>query len=118
MNIKRGLTIVALCLLAGCVGPQLNGHMLGFLDKGMSPQTVKAKFQQEPLAVQTGKSGNRVVEFQRYMMANGVQVDTYILAFENDKLLYWGYVSEFRRLNDQGLNAALNDALPKLFKTN
>ncbi len=47
-------------------------------------------------------------------MNNGLQTDLYLLAYENNRLLYWGYVSEFRRSQDTDLNTALSSVLPKI----
>jgi len=44
-------------------------------------------------------------------MNNGVHTDLYLLAFERDSLLFWGYVSEFRRQPDNDLSLALTTAL-------
>ena len=100
--------------LLGCVGPQIYHGQLSALDKGMSPESVSTRFQQSALSVHTGTSGGRSFDFHRFNMNNGLQTDLYLLAYENNRLLYWGYVSEFRRLQDVDLNAALSSVLPQI----
>lgn len=59
-------------------------------------------------------AGGRTFEFHRFQMNNGVQSDLYLLAYERNRLTYWGYVPEFRRLNDAELNAALTNVMPQI----
>lgn len=106
------LACAAVALLSACAGPQIHYAQLSALDKGMSTEAVTARFQQPPLSVHTGVGGGRAFDFYRYTMNNGLQADLYLLAYEGNRLLYWGYVSEFRRQQDADLNAALSNVLP------
>lgn len=103
-----------LALLSACTGPQIHHGQLSALDKGMSPEMVGTRFQQPPLSVHTGIGGGRSFDFHRFRMNNGLQTDLYLLAYEKNRLLYWGYVFEFRRLQDTDLNAALSNVLPQM----
>jgi hypothetical protein len=78
----------------------------------MSTEAATAHFQQPPLSVHTGISGGRSFDFYQYTMNNGLQAHLYLLAYERNRLLYWGYVSEFRRQQDADLNSALSNVLP------
>jgi hypothetical protein len=104
----------SLVLLCACAGPQIHHRQLSALDKGMSKEAVTVRLQQPPLSVHSGIGGGRTFEFHRFRMNNGVQADLYLLAFEQNRLLYWGYVAEFRRLQEPALNAALTDVLPSI----
>lgn len=110
-NLLAGAVVV---LLSACAGPQIYHGQLSALDKGMSPEAVHTRFQQPPLSMLTGIGGGRAFEFHRFRMNNGLQTDLYLLAYEKNRLLYWGYVSEFRRLQDADLNAALSNVLPHI----
>jgi hypothetical protein len=112
--IARLLLASAVAALIGCAGPQIHHAQLSALDKGMSPDAVSSRFQQPPLSVHTGSGGGRSFEFHRFRMNNGVQTDLYLLAYEKNRLVYWGYVSEFRRLPDNDLNSALGDVLAQI----
>lgn len=111
----RNLLAGALAVLLGaCAGPQIHYGQLSALDKGVSPEAVATRFQQSPLSVHTGIGGGRSFDFHRFKMNNGLQTDLYLLAYEKNRLIYWGYVSEFRRLQDADLNAALSNVLPQI----
>jgi hypothetical protein len=104
----------ATLLLAACAGPQIYYGQLANLDKGMSQEQVTARLKQPPLSVHTANAGGRAFEFHRFRMNNGVQADLYLLAYERNRLTYWGYVPEFRRLSDADLNAALTSVMPQI----
>lgn len=112
----RAKTLLAglVVALIGCAGPQIHHSQLSILDKGMSPEAVNVRFQQPPLSMHTGSVGGRSFDFHRFRMNNGLQTDLYLLAYENNRLLYWGYVSEFRRSQDADLNTALSSVLPQI----
>jgi hypothetical protein len=99
--------------LAGCASPQIYHRQLAVLDKGQSPERAHALLEQGPLSIQEGRAGGRTLEFHRYLLNNGVQLDTYFLAFEQRRLVYWGFVSEFRRQPDADLAAALVQVLSR-----
>lgn len=111
----KTLLVGLVVALLGCVGPQIHHGQLSVLDKDMSPEAVNTRFQQSPLSVHTRTGGNRSFDFHRFRMYNGQKTDLYLLAYEKNRLLYWGYVSEFRRLQDADLNSALSSALPEIF---
>lgn len=100
--------------LIGCAGPQIHHRQLSILDKGMSSETVNTRFRQSPISVHTSIGGGRSFDFHRFKINNGSETDLYLLAYEKDRLVYWGYISEFRRLQDTDLNTALNNILPEI----
>ncbi len=106
------LACAAVLLLSACTLPQIHYDQLSALDRGMPPDRVAALLKQPPLSAHAVVAGNRSFEFHRYFMNNGLQTSIYLLAYENNRLLYWGHVSEFRRLQESDLNAALTQALP------
>lgn len=108
------LASAALVLLSACGGPQIGHGQLSTLDKGMSPETVIARFHQPPVSVHSGVGGGRTFAFHQYKMNNGMHGDLYLLAYERNRLVYWGYISEFRRQQDADLNSALSNVLPKM----
>lgn len=114
MMARALLTVASAAVLAACAGPQIHHSQLSMLDKGLPPARVTSLLQQEPLSRHIVKGGQRTFEFHRFRMNNGLQVDPYFLAYEQDRLLYWGYVSEFRRLPDRDLNDGLSGALHQL----
>lgn len=104
-------TAACLTALAGCAGPQLYLGQLKVLDKGLSPSQAVTRLEQQPRASQSVEANGRSFLFQRYRLYNGLNGDVYFLAYERDRLLYWGYISEFRRQPDRDLNAALTTAI-------
>lgn len=54
------------------------------------------------------------IEVHSYMISSGDYHSTYFLAFQQDRLLYWGYPHEFARSKDPRLNAIGREALSKL----
>jgi hypothetical protein len=110
----RAGTLALALLAAACAGPQLYHGQLSNLDKGLPQAEVSSRLKQPPLSSHVASVGARSFQFDRYRLNNGVQVDTYLLAYEGGRLTFWGYVSEFRRLPDAGLNTALNAVMPEI----
>jgi hypothetical protein len=98
----------AVLVLGACAGPQIFHHQLPVLDKGLAPAQAVARLQLPPLSEHRAAVNGRSFEFQRYRLNNGLQSDTYFLAYERGGLTFWGYITEFRRQPDRDLNAALN----------
>ena len=114
-TLQRAAAAGVLALLAACaVTPQIYHGQLSALDKGMGAGEVTARLKQPALSTHRVTAGNRQFEFQRYLLNNGVQADDYLLAYEGGKLVFWGYVAEFRRHPDPGLNAGVTAVLPEL----
>jgi hypothetical protein len=110
--LTRNVTALLLALsLSSCAGPQIHHGQLSLLDKGLQPNQVISRLQLEPLSTHAANSGGRMFEFQRYRLNNGIQQDVYFLAYEDQRLAYWGYISEFRRQQDMGLASALDKVL-------
>jgi hypothetical protein len=103
--------LVVAILLSSCAGPQIFHPQLSALDKGLSKTQVVSRLSLPPLSTHTAVVGGRSFDFHRYHMNNGVHTDLYFLAYERDRLVFWGYVSEFRRQPDDELSLALSIAL-------
>lgn len=113
--LTRHLTPLLVAIaLASCAGPQIHHGQLAVLDKGLQPNQVISKLQLEPLSTHMASGGGRVFEFHRYRLNNGMQNDVYFLAYEEQRLVYWGYISEFRRQQDRSLASALDKVLGQL----
>jgi hypothetical protein len=105
------LSALAPLLLIACAGPRIFHQQLSTLDKGLSSAEAIARLKLSPLSTHKSNIGNRLFDFHRYSMYNGMNTDLYFLAYEQDRLVFWGYVSEFRRHPDTDLSLALNAAL-------
>jgi hypothetical protein len=99
-----------MALLAGCAGPQIFHGQLSSLDKGLSPADVESRLRQPPLASSPVDLGHRRLDVHAYRLNNGLQVDPYYLVYEGSQLVYWGYLSEFRRQPDRDLAEAVGRA--------
>lgn len=116
--LQRSLTLVAVSLLlASCAGPQIFHPQLSVLDKGLSKTQAVSRLQLPPLSTHTASVGSRSFEFHRYNLNNGVHSDLYLLAYEQDRLVFWGYLSEFRRQPDSDLSLATNIVLRDVLAT-
>lgn len=102
--------LVPVALLCGCVGPQLYHGQLSSLDKGLSPGEVESRLRQPPLASSPVDIGTRMFDVHAYRLNNGLQIDLYYLVYERQRLVYWGYMSEFRRQPDRDLAEAVGRA--------
>jgi hypothetical protein len=108
----RAAASLALLALAACnTVPQLQHHQLSLLDKGITPAQSVERLRLQPLSVHSVGVGVRSFEIHRYLLNSGMNVDAYYLAFDNQQLLFWGYLSEFRRQGDRDLNLALNQVV-------
>jgi hypothetical protein len=85
---------------------------LAALDKGQAPADVVARLQLAPTAVHDVQADGRSFQFYQYRMNNGVQTDHYLIAFDSGKLVYWGYLDEFRKQADKGLATAAGQVAP------
>lgn len=107
---RAAAALLALSLLAACAGPQIFQDQLSSLDKGLSTAEVQARLTQAPLAQHRVEIGGRAFDIHAYRLNNGLQIDPYYLAYENQRLAYWGYLSEFRRQQDRDLGLAIGQA--------
>jgi hypothetical protein len=102
----RLCAIAAAAFMTACAAPQIYYRQLQSLDKGMSRSEVAGKLALPPNAVYHPQMDGRQFELYQYLMNNGVQSDPYLVAFENGRLVYWGYLDEFRRQPDTSLGKA------------
>jgi hypothetical protein len=110
----RLLRVASLLLVTACAGPQIHLSQLAALDKGLTPEDTQARLRLPPLAVCRTAGTSKPYEFHSYHLNNGVQRDLYLLAFHQQRLVYWGYIAEFRRQPDGALNDALSSVLPRI----
>lgn len=102
----RLCSIAVAFLLSACAAPQIYHGQLQLLDKGMSQTEVVDKLKLAPIAIHRQQTDGRQFELYQYLMNSGVQTSPYLVAFENGKLIYWGYLDEFRRQPDAALSRA------------
>lgn len=111
LSVRAAATLLSLSLLAtACAGPQIFQSQLSLLDKGLSTPEVATRLAQPPMATQRIERGARVFEIHAYRLNNGLQIDPYYLAYERQRLAYWGYLNEFRRQPDRDLADAVGQA--------
>jgi hypothetical protein len=109
-SMRASATLLSLSLLAACAGPQIFQGQLSSLDKGLSSLEVETRLTQAPMATHRVELGARVFEIHAYRLNNGLQTDPYYLAYERQRLVYWGYLNEFRRQPDRDLAQAVGQA--------
>lgn len=107
---RLAAVVVAGLMLVACAGPQIHHGQLSLLDKGLSPPQVEAKLAGPSLARESVTVGARVFDIHAYRLYNGMFTDAYYLAYEHQRLAYWGYLSEFRRQPDSDLATAVGRA--------
>lgn len=103
--------MVAALVMTACAGPQIYHRQLSSLDKGISRTEATLRLGLPPLSTHTATSGGRTFDVHKYHLNNGVQSDIYLLAYEKGKLIYWGYVAEFRRQQDDDLASAIGTVI-------
>jgi hypothetical protein len=114
LRLKLIYAAALVALVCGCAGPQIFQHQLSALDKGLSPAESTTKLGLAPLSTHSSSVAGRAFDFQRYQLNNGLNTDAYFLAYERDRLLFWGYISEFRRQRDGDLGLAFNTILTEI----
>lgn len=97
--------------VAACAGPQIYHPQLSALDKGLARAQVIERLSLPPLSERQVTVGKRVFEFDEYRMNNGMHTEAYFLAYEHERLVFWGYVAEYRRQPDVDLNLGLSMVL-------
>ena len=97
-------------LMSGCIAT-ISHYQLSQFNRGMSPQEITDKLKQPPLVRIPVKVDARAFEFDRYLLNNGMGADVYYLAYEGQRLVFWGYVSEFRRHPDPVFGQAVDLAM-------
>lgn len=107
---KLILSLAAVAALCACGVPQIHQSQLASLDKGLTPTEVVALLKLPPAGVLHTVADGRAFKFYQYRMNNGLQTDRYLIAFEGDKLVYWGYLDEFRKHPDKALATAAGQA--------
>lgn len=111
--LQRALAAALVAAVAACAAPQIYHGQLSALDKGLSPAEAVARLKLPPTWTDTATVEGRTFTFQRYALNNGIQTDLYLLAYEKERLVFWGYVAEFRRQPDRDLSAAVGQVLAR-----
>eukprot|EP01137_Pigoraptor_chileana_P023112 Opistho-2@88894 len=105
----RHLTLIlGTALLVACAGPQIHHQQLVALNQGMDPASVVAQLRLPPLSTHDTEIDGQRYLFQSYMLNNGMGADQYLIAYQDGKLKYWGYIDDFRRHPDGRLTRAVN----------
>lgn len=112
-QVITSIALVVLFFLAACAA-KLSHHQLTLLSRGMSQQDVLQRITLPPEATVSVAPDGRRFDVQRYLLFNGMTTDNYFLAYERGQLLYWGYISEFRRHPDPQLGRVIDAALVSL----
>ncbi|MEW6563129.1 MAG: hypothetical protein AB1400_07855 [Pseudomonadota bacterium] len=109
-------TLIAVCalLLTACALPQIHHNQLVGLNLGMTPVESERTLQLAPLSSYPTAVEGVSYTFQRYNLNNGMELSLYLLAFEDNKLKYWGYIEDFRRHPDKRLVRALDNVMPAI----
>ncbi len=82
------------------------------LEKGQSTTEVVQRLGVPPLTEHRAEVDGRRFLFYQYRMNNGLHVSHYLVAFEGQRLAYWGYLDEFRRQPDETLSRATSRIAP------
>lgn len=114
LRLNFPLLLLLCALFTACTSAQIHHRQLASLDKGMSTTQAPAILGQQPVAILQTSVDGETYTFHKYFLNNGVGSDLYLLAYQGDKLKYWGYIDEFRRHPDARLNRALENVLPSL----
>jgi hypothetical protein len=111
----RSVLVLGLALsMISCASIAISHHQLGILNKGMSLAEIEQKLKPGPINTVRSIEQGRSFTFQSYRLLHGDVGSWYLLAFEADKLIYWGEIHEFRRQSDVALSNAINKAYPEL----
>lgn len=114
MKLIRFASIAVFMTLVGCANPQLFQQQLVSLNQGMTPPEVVSVLGLEPISLHDAMASGVHYTFQQYRLNNGMQSATYLLAYQDGKLKYWGYIDDFRRHPDARLVDAANRIVPAL----
>ena len=109
--VKPLRVLIFAAALSACAGPQIFHPQLSTLDKGLPRGQVVARLQLSPMSTRQAIVGRRIFEFDEYRMNDGMQTEQYFLAYEQNRLVFWGYVAEFRRQPDGDLSQAMSAVL-------
>lgn len=111
MKMFRIAGVALVLALSACAGPQLYQQQLAGLNQGMSPASVVSQLQLSPRSSHETTVDSVPFTFQHYHLNNGLQRATYLIAYQDGKLKYWGYIDDFRRHPDARLVQAANNVM-------
>jgi hypothetical protein len=115
MKTKRFVIPLLLCiLLIGCLPPTVSVRELGELRKGMNETTVVQIMRHQPLYRFVLEEFNRPVWVDVYRLNTGGAFADYFLAFQDYRLVFWGYPHEFARSQDETINSMGKRAVANL----
>lgn len=99
------LTACALALaLAGCTRAVISTYDLARLQKGMSQARVEARLDARPDEQFVVHLVDESYIVQVFRMSSGGYLSDYLLAYQDDELMFWGYPHEFARAHDPKVN--------------
>ena len=111
MNKNSIILALLLCFTIACAGPQIYYGQLSKLAPGMNQQAVTELLRLPAFSTHDTVVDDKQYRFLRYKMNNGVSSSLYLIAFKEEKLMYWGYVDEFRKHPDPALGKALDNVI-------
>lgn len=111
---RTALIVFCALLLTGCALPQIHHTQLIGLNLGMTPVESERTLKLPPVASYSTAVDGVPYTFQRYNMNNGMELNIYLIAFEDNRLKYWGYIEDFRRHPDKRLVRALDNVMPTI----
>ncbi len=109
---RYGFISLLLLVLVSCV-PSIQLHDVATLRMGMGPDESVAAMGTPPRHVfewSLPETGDPIV-VQSYLLRSGGYDSTYLLAYRNESLIFWGYPHEFARSSDPILNQIGKEAV-------
>lgn len=105
--------VLLLLALLSCVDSTITMRDLTALRMGMSPDETPRAMGVPPKEVfqwSEATTGDSII-VQSYFLATGDYSTTYLLAYRNDALIFWGYPQEFARSSDPVIREIGKEAL-------
>jgi hypothetical protein len=106
VNLRKASLIILACVLPilSCITVTLTD--VGNLRKGMTMEEAKTTLPLPPKNEFSVETSNSSIQMQvcTYILSSGNYSSNYFLAFQDNKLLFWGYPHEFARSTDSLIN--------------
>jgi len=113
--VRFSLTVTIVLLLNSCVHT-LTLSNIAQLRNGMTSEQTRLTVKTPPKHqfILHDVNPPDIIEVQTYILINGIYFSCYFLAFQNNKLIYWGYPHEFARIENPLINDIGRKAVRKL----
>ncbi len=99
---KYAIILISSLIIISCVTMTLTD--VGKLQKGMSIEEAKRSLPLKPKNEFSLENMGYNIRICTYILSSGDYGSNYFLAFQDGKLLFWGYPHEFARSNDSLIN--------------